>query len=159
VLHGRKWILVLLALTASGCGSAAPAVVTTPAAPTAAQRAAVTQVVADFLDSYQRAQGPRLCGLLTPRARRNVAARLAAAVPSLRGTPCRRLLVSSDLYGDPRDQPPAIDEAAAFVFRRIRVAGRRALLTFPDGRSWALVKPGRRWLIDALPFVPPSRQS
>jgi hypothetical protein len=131
-------------------------VVTVPAAPTAAQRAAVTQVVADFINAYERADGPALCALLTPRAHRALSDRLKAARPSLRGKRCSELLVDSGLYGDPRDQPPAIDEAATFLFRRIRVAGGRAKLTFPDGRSWFLAKPDRRWLIDALPLIPPS---
>jgi hypothetical protein len=94
--------------------------------------------------------------LLTPAAREAWSGQLAAGDPSLKGKSCPAL-IASGAFGDPADQPPAIDEASTFVFKRIAVGPNgTATLTFPDGRRWRLVKSGSRWLIADLPFVPPS---
>jgi hypothetical protein len=154
----RSAILFALALTLAGCGSTEhPAAEPTAThQPTAAQRAAVTQVVADFVNHYQRAEGRAFCGLFTPEARAGLERDLHAAAPSTRGKRCPALIVDSGLYGDPADQPAAVAEAAAFDFKGIAVDGSRATLTFPDGHRWRLVRRDGRWLIAALPFLPPS---
>lgn len=154
----RSAALSILALALVGCGSAERPTAKPAAAhpPTAAQRAAVTQVVADFVNHYQRGEGRGLCGLFTPEARAGLERDLHAAAPAAHGKPCPALIVDSGLYGDPADQPAAVAEAAAFDFRTIAVDGPRATLTFPDGHRWRLVRRDGRWLIAELPFLPPS---
>ena len=108
--------------------------------------------MADFIDSYKRGETKAVCGLFEPRLRQRITARLAAALPHLRGRSCATMI--HEVYGDPRDQPPAVDEASNFKFEDITVRGEEATIGFPDGRRWRLVSSGRRWLIAELPFLP-----
>jgi hypothetical protein len=146
-------------LALAGCGSGGKdgkkTATTTEHAATAADRTALQQVVADFIDAYERADGRTLCGLLSPAVRRTLSAQLTAADPSLAGKSCPALILSG-AYGDPSDQPPAIGEASKFTFRAITTGPRTATLTFTDGRRWHLTKSGGRWLITDLPLIPPS---
>src|SRR3954471_4595787 len=96
-----------------------------------AQRAVLTQVVADFIGAYERGDAGALCQMLAAPARAHVIGRLHATYPELRGTSCAATIMAA--YDDPDDQPPAVDEASAFVFRRITVQQRTATITFPDG--------------------------
>jgi hypothetical protein len=144
---------VVLALPLAGCGGGSSKDDNKPA--TATDRTALQQVVADFINAYERADGRTICGLLTPAARRTFSTQLTTADPGLAGRPCPALITSA-AFGDPSDQPPAIAEASKFTFRHITTAAHTATLTFTDGRSWHLVKSGNHWLITDLPLIPPS---
>jgi hypothetical protein len=154
-------VIALCAVAFTGCGggSSRHATTTTAERPaSAAERTALTQVAADLINAYEQGDTRTFCGLLTPAFRDRWSAQLADAAPSLNGKSCARL-VTSDTFGDPDDQPPAIDEAGDFKFRRVTVDGDHATLTFPDGRSWQLVRSGGRWLIADAPLVPRSLMS
>jgi hypothetical protein len=156
---------ILVAIAALGCGGRQPPSSGGAAAqPDANQetmsgateaRDAVKQVAADFINSYKRGDSKTLCALLAPSARRALIEQLAAAVPKLRGKQCTAIIMSG-AYADPTDQPPAVAEAANFLFVRIVIGRRRAIITFPDRRQWRLVLTRGRWLIAEFPFVPPS---
>jgi hypothetical protein len=156
----RLLVIALCAVAFTGCGgSSRHGAATTAEHPaSAAERTTLTQVAADLINAYESADARTLCGLLTPAALDRWRTQLAAGDPSLDGRSCTQL-IPSDTFGDPSDQPPAIDEASGFKFRRVAVNGDHATLTFPDGRSWQLVRRDGRWLIDDLPLVPRSLMS
>lgn len=139
----------------SGCGGSAKSRAPAEHTASATERAALTQVAADLVNAYEQADAKTFCGLLTPAARDRWRSQLAAGDPALDGRSCPQLILS-DTFGDPADQPPAIDEAGTFKFRRVTTDGTHATLTFPDGRSWHLIRAGDRWLITDIPLVPRS---
>ena len=160
----RPFGIVLCVAALAGCGGSAQHATTTSApaeqehTASAAERAPLTQVAADLINAYEQADAKTLCGLLTPAARNRWRSQLAAGDPALDGRPCPQL-ITSDTFGDPADQPPAIDEAGTFKFRRVTTDGTHATLTFPDGRSWHLIRTGGHWLITDIPLVPRSLMS
>jgi hypothetical protein len=150
----RRVALSCVALSLlAGCGEAAmePLPDVRPVAPTAAQRAALTHVVADFDRHYRRGDGKRVCALITPLSQGFIVDFMASARPAQAPASCAEAVI-----GDER--PPAAAEAAARRFRSVTVTpdGGSATITFSDCRRWRLVRQGGAWLINDFPIIPRS---
>jgi hypothetical protein len=154
----RLLVIALCVVAFTGCGGSSGHDATRQHTASAAERAALTQVAADFANAYEAGDRATLCALLTPAATDRWRAQLSAADPGIGRKSCHQL-ITAGTFGDPSDQPPAIDEASGFRFRRITTDGNHATLTFPDGRSWRLVRSGDHWRIDDIPLVPRSLMS
>ncbi|MDA0179786.1 hypothetical protein OJ997_05735 [Solirubrobacter phytolaccae] len=150
-----RWIAVLIASgLLAGCGEtvAEPKPQTTSwrietVGDAGPQRSVeIKRVVRAFDRHWRRGDYERVCALMTPETQANLAALLKA--PS-----CLQAF-GSELYAG--SEPPAVRHAAAREYRSVRVdeTGTSATITFPDCRTWRLVRRDGTWLINDFPIVP-----
>jgi hypothetical protein len=153
-MRRAAWCVLVIATAVAGCGGGEAKRAKGHVAGDA-ERAVLTQVVADFDYAYLEARPKELCGLFTDAGRAEWMNVVREGAPELaKVATCEKLV--REAYSDPGDQPEAIAQASAFEFGEIRVDGDEATVAFPTGAAWRLQKVRGRWLIASAPMIPPS---